>query len=70
MLWYLQPSASESPGPSAFVSPGADQPIQVDPCHLYNKPAVDCILSDWSEWGECDAARTGCTWNGEPRMIL
>ena len=29
---------------------------QVDPCHLYDKPAVDCILSDWEEWGECDVS--------------
>eukprot|EP00434_Breviolum_minutum_P031701 symbB.v1.2.028035.t1/scaffold2927.1/size67078/2 len=29
---------------------------EVDPCHLYDKPAVDCILSDWEEWGECDVS--------------
>ena len=29
----------------------------MDPCHLYDKPAVDCILSDWEEWGECDVSR-------------
>lgn len=28
----------------------------MDPCHLYDKPTVDCILSDWEEWGECDVS--------------
>ena len=32
--------------------------MQVDPCHLYDKPAVDCILSDWETWGECDVSWT------------
>ncbi|CAE7853229.1 HMCN1 [Symbiodinium necroappetens] len=35
---------------------GTGSCCEVDPCHLYNKPAVDCILSDWSEWGSCDAS--------------
>lgn len=29
---------------------------EVDPCHLYDKPAVDCLLSDWGAWGECDVS--------------
>lgn len=29
---------------------------EVDPCHLYDKPTVDCILSDWETWGECDVS--------------
>ena len=35
--------------------------VQVDPCHLYDKPAVDCILSDWETWGECDVSWTSQT---------
>ena len=27
---------------------------EVDPCHLYDKPAVDCLMSDWGPWGTCD----------------
>eukprot|EP00931_Biecheleriopsis_adriatica_P063577 TRINITY_DN3852_c0_g1_i1.p1 TRINITY_DN3852_c0_g1~~TRINITY_DN3852_c0_g1_i1.p1 ORF type:complete len:2026 (+),score=365.24 TRINITY_DN3852_c0_g1_i1:79-6078(+) len=28
---------------------------EVDPCHMWSKPPVDCVMSEWHAWGPCDA---------------
>jgi len=33
---------------------GSDS-CEVDPCHLFDKPPVDCVLSTWGLWGMCSS---------------